>query len=181
MSPKEKFLSSALKLFNEKWFENTSTASISNDAWYSTGAMFFHFKTKNELLDELYTSIKKKSASYITNNLDDDLRPDDKIRKILELWFDYYLSNYEEFVFMKSFTESYHIIRINKDEIQNELNSFYDILNQWKSQELFINEDSHFLHTWITGMLYYYVEYVNNNKNISVQKCLDIIMRVILL
>lgn len=180
IKPKDKFLASALRLFNEKWFENTSTASICEDAWYTSWAMFFHFKTKNELLDQLYISIKKKSSEYIIRNISDDLSVDDKVREILKLWFNYYLNNYEEFVFMKSFSESKHISRIAKEEIGMELNMFYKMLDDWKSKWLFISEDSNFIHTWINWMVYYFVEYVKNNKETSVDKCLDFIMRSIL-
>jgi len=50
---KEKLLDSALKLFTEKWFENTSTTAICTDAGFSSWALFVHFKTKNEMLDFL--------------------------------------------------------------------------------------------------------------------------------
>ena len=180
MKPKEKFLASALKLFNEKWFENTSTASICSDAGYSSGAIFFHFKTKNELLDQLYISIKKKSAEYIIENLEKDLIVDTKVREILRLWFEYYLNNYEEFVFMKSFAESKHISRIAKAEVNKEVTIFYEMLDEWKASWLFIDEDSSFIHTGIKAMIYYFVEYVKNNKDVSIDKCLDFVMRSIL-
>lgn len=179
--PREKFLNSALKLFNEKWFENTSTALICSDAWYTSWAMFFHFKTKNELLDQLYISIKKKSSEFILKNLDENLWVKEKIRKILKLWFEYYLNNYEEFVFMKSFSESRHISRIAKEEINREVKIFYKILDEWKTQWIFINEENSFIHTWINWMLYYFVEYLKNNKKTSIEKCLNFIMRSILL
>ena len=70
---KEKLIISALKLFNEKWFENTSTNSICEKAWFSSGALFVHFKTKNDLLDYLYVDIKKKYFDFIFNDLDKDL------------------------------------------------------------------------------------------------------------
>ncbi len=180
MTPKEKFLRSALKLFNEKWFENTSTTAICSDAGYSSGAMFFHFKTKNDLLNQLYISIKQKSADYILKNLWNNLSIEKKVREILKLWFQYYLDNYEEFMFMKSFTESHHISHSSKNEIKKEIQMFYKMLDEWKSQWIFIDEDASFIHTWINAMLYYFVEYINNNTNTSIDQCLDFIMKSII-
>jgi AcrR family transcriptional regulator len=60
MNTKERLLSSALTLFSQKGFQATSTTSICANAGFSSGALFVHFKTKNELLDTLYLNIKKE-------------------------------------------------------------------------------------------------------------------------
>lgn len=180
MKPKDKFLASALKLFNENWFENTSTASICTNAGYTSGAMFFHFKTKNDLLDNLYISIKKKSADYILKNIKDDLSIDDTVREIINIWFKYYLDNYEEFVFMKDFSDSKHISRIAKDEIEEEKNMFFKILEDWKSNWLFIEEDTDLLFIWINAMIYYFTPYIKENQWNSLERSVNFIMKSIL-
>lgn len=180
MKPKDKFLASALKLFNENWFENTSTASICADAGYTSGAMFFHFKTKNDLLDNLYISIKKKSADYILKNMEDDFSIDNTVREVIKLWFNYYLNNYEEFVFMKAFTDSKHISRIAKDEIEGEKNMFFKILEGWKSNWLFIEEDTDLIFIWINAMIYYFTPYIKENQWNSLERSVNFIMKSIL-
>lgn len=177
---KEKLLCSALKLFNEKWFENTSTTSICSDAGFSSGALFVHFKTKNELLDYLYVDIKKNYFNDVFINLDNYSKPENKMKSIMEKSFNYYLNNYEAYAFMKNFANSVHISRIAKEKIELELKEFYKIHEEGRKKGIFINEDFEFVWAAIGGIFYSLVEYLKNNKDASIKKCVNIIMKIIL-
>lgn len=59
MTNKEKMLKSALRLFAKQGIDKTSTAKITQAVGVSSGALFVHFKTKQDLLDTLYLKLKK--------------------------------------------------------------------------------------------------------------------------
>ncbi|MEP5612049.1 MAG: TetR/AcrR family transcriptional regulator [Cyclobacteriaceae bacterium] len=50
----------ATKLFAEQGFENTSVAKICEVANVSKGLVYHHFKSKDEILEEIFTSTTKK-------------------------------------------------------------------------------------------------------------------------
>jgi AcrR family transcriptional regulator len=58
---KKKILEAALKLFNEKGIDNTSTSLISKEAGIATGTLYLYFETKVDLITELGTSIQEES------------------------------------------------------------------------------------------------------------------------
>lgn len=58
-SKKEQILASALELFVTLGFHGASTSAIAKNAGISNGILFHYFKTKEELIIELYIEIKK--------------------------------------------------------------------------------------------------------------------------
>jgi len=179
MNTKQKLIASALKLFNEKWFENTSTTSICKDAGFSSWALFVHFKTKNDLLDYLYVSIKKRYFDFVFWNLDWNLKLLDKIREVLKRSFQYYLNNYQEYVFMKSFANSIHISRIAKEEIESEMQSFSQLIDDLKNNWIIINENSSLLMSAMSWTFYSLVEYLKQTWDKNIDKCIDLVLRTV--
>ena len=57
---KKKIIEAALKLFNEKGIDNTSTSLISKEAGVATGTLYIYFETKVDLIMELGTSIQEE-------------------------------------------------------------------------------------------------------------------------
>ena len=63
---KKKILEAALKLFNEKGIDNTSTSLISKEAGVAAGTLYLYFENKVDLITELGTSIQEESlASFL--------------------------------------------------------------------------------------------------------------------
>ncbi|QZT35686.1 TetR/AcrR family transcriptional regulator [Halosquirtibacter xylanolyticus] len=56
MDKRKQIIDSATKLFSEQGFENTSISAICKMANVSNGLVFHHFKNKNELLREIFSS-----------------------------------------------------------------------------------------------------------------------------
>ena len=61
LSTKDKIFQSALDLFASQGIQATSTAQISKKAGVASGTLFVHFKSKQELIDTIYISIKKNA------------------------------------------------------------------------------------------------------------------------
>jgi AcrR family transcriptional regulator len=58
---KNRILDAALKLFNDKGIDNTSTSLISKEAGVATGTLYIYFETKVDLITELGKSIQEES------------------------------------------------------------------------------------------------------------------------
>ncbi|WP_298770493.1 TetR/AcrR family transcriptional regulator [uncultured Shewanella sp.] len=81
---KQSILDTALVLFVKQGFYGTSTAQIAKQAGVATGTLFHHFQSKDELMNQLFLSIKQDFAKSIFNNQQnsDDLKQDAK-----HLWY----------------------------------------------------------------------------------------------
>ena len=100
LSTKDKIYQSALELFASQGIQSTSTAQISKKAGVASGTLFVHFKSKQELIDTIYISIKKNAFSDLNENMPDnssiELQFKEASRKIIE----YFLNNYNEFIYL---------------------------------------------------------------------------------
>jgi AcrR family transcriptional regulator len=65
---KQAILDSALQLFVNHGFNATSTASIAKAAGVATGTLFHHFPTKNDIMNQLFLSIKQQFATNIVTH-----------------------------------------------------------------------------------------------------------------
>ena len=83
---KDNIVDSALDLFSEKGFFNTSVRQIAKKANVSIGLMYNYFSSKEELL----TSITNKAFKLIDNIISDDpkLSAEENIEKTLEQFFE---------------------------------------------------------------------------------------------
>jgi AcrR family transcriptional regulator len=68
LSTKDKIFQSALELFASQGIQATSTAQISKKAGVASGTLFVHFKSKQELIDTIYISIKKNAFADLNEN-----------------------------------------------------------------------------------------------------------------
>lgn len=84
----DQILKTALKLFTQKGYFNTSVVNIKDEADVSTGSIYHHFKNKEAIAEALFTDIQNRLLRSI-----DDIRRKhktarDRTLSITELLFD---------------------------------------------------------------------------------------------
>ena len=83
---KNELLEIAEKLFIEKGYENTSVKDIYTQANGSFGMFYHHFKSKEELLEEVYKKMMEQLFEPIKSGIaDSNLSGIEKLRKALSL------------------------------------------------------------------------------------------------
>lgn len=97
-------LQAALELFAEQGFNNSPTALIAKRAGVASGTLFFHFKTKEELIHELFRGVIAKAERRILEPFAPDTALQERIMRILANLLRYFLDHPDEFRFM----EQYH-------------------------------------------------------------------------
>ena len=70
MNKRDLLIEAAIELFGEFGFWNTSTASVAKKAGVATGTLFNHFKTKDELIDEVMVYLKREMINEARRGLD---------------------------------------------------------------------------------------------------------------
>lgn len=77
---KEKLLKTAVKLFIENGYDNTSLAAIAKETGVTKGAIFWHFKNKSSILDDIIDYYDKEAIDYIPKIKDAPVSPLMKIK-----------------------------------------------------------------------------------------------------
>jgi len=99
-------LATALTLFTSWGFFGTPTSQISREAGVATGTLFFHFKTKEELIDTLYRRVKSETAQEMCRDLDRQKTVQEKIRKLGRNAVGWGIKNPAKLKFMEQFAHS---------------------------------------------------------------------------
>ncbi len=94
---KERIIHESMKLFSVKGYTSTSTTDIIKDAQTSKGGFYNHFKSKEQLFNEVLSEGRHIWRERNLYQLDDILRPLAKIQKLLENYRDRYLAAAECF------------------------------------------------------------------------------------
>jgi len=83
----EKILSAAAKLFAEKGFYATGMRAISAAAKVSIGAIYHHFKNKEEILERIIREEVERRVRFIQEVAKEELPLQDKVQKIVAFHF----------------------------------------------------------------------------------------------
>lgn len=103
MTKREKILHTAMCLFVEKGVQSTSTASIAKEAGVATGTLFHHFKSKEELLHELYNLIFDSLIKFHHQNFKEDSDAYTNLRQLWSLNIEWGMQNVEYANFLERY------------------------------------------------------------------------------
>ncbi len=77
-------LSVAEDLFSSRGYKGTSITDISKRLKVSKPALYYHFKNKMEILENLYSKTVEQLSSSFEEVMNRDLSPDEKFKKLIE-------------------------------------------------------------------------------------------------
>lgn len=85
MSKKEQIITAATQLFSEKGFDKTSMNEICEAAEVSKGLVYHHFKSKDEILKEIFEQTTEQMMRMTPSN--EGATPNERIVALLETFF----------------------------------------------------------------------------------------------
>lgn len=179
MTTKEKIALAALELFQEKWFQATSTSSIAKHAWFATWTFFVHFPSKVDLLNYLYISTKEESYENIFIDLDRKSTAKEQLQTVFHWNFRYYLDNYSRLVFIEQFMNSIYISQIDISAIAPEMKEYELLFAQAKKEGSIRQQSSPLLFASISGLFFSLTKLLYTDKDIQIEDCVDVILRSI--
>ena len=161
MDKKELLLESATKLFVERGLHATPTSAISKEAGVSAGILFHYFKTKDDLIDELYVSIKKEYTSSILNDLEKVKSDLGKLRLIWSNSWNWALTNDLKFRFLLQVDNTSCSERVkNHPDIIAKYELFNNFIQEYVDKKLVRNIDTLFLMGSMFGLITSMVTYL---------------------
>ena len=99
-------LDAALKLISENGFHGTAMSKVAQEAEVSTGIIYHYFESKDEMIDELYTSIKRNTAKALVADLDQTQPVKHQIRQVLGSAIRNAIRCPQESAFLEQYTRS---------------------------------------------------------------------------
>lgn len=87
---KSQIITATLDIVSEKGFGNITTAEIANRVGISEGAVFKHFSTKAEILQEVLMFIRNTLLPFTQNIAKQAISPEEKLREILNYKFAFF-------------------------------------------------------------------------------------------
>ena len=130
MKEKErKILDTSLKLFVERGFHGTSTAEIAKTAGVATGTLFHYFKTKEELIDNLYIYTKESILEEVDNDYNNEKTFKENVKSLWLKFVCFGIKNPYKFSFILTFHCSPYITAFTKERIENR---FAELLEVYK-------------------------------------------------
>ena len=113
-------IQTAIRLFTENGFDNTSTASITKKAKVATGTLFHYFKNKKELISEAYLVTKQEFFSEIKKNLTDKDFTENTIKKMFTNSIVWGIENPQKIKFLLQFSSSPYISSVTRKKIEDD-------------------------------------------------------------
>jgi len=92
---KSNILKSALKVFLMNGYSKTTLSNIAEDAGYTRGAVYWHFKDKSQILENLILKFHGRFFSEQNNILESSLDPIQKINEMININFPLLYNNNE--------------------------------------------------------------------------------------
>ena len=92
---KSKILENALKVFLKIGYSKTTLSDIAKSAGYTRGAVYWHFKNKQEILENLISKFHGRVFSKQKDIIESSLDPIQKIKKMVNINFPLLYNNKE--------------------------------------------------------------------------------------
>jgi Transcriptional regulator len=120
-------MEAAIDLFSTQGFHATPTQQISDRAGVSAGTLFRYFRTKEDLIDSLYSSIHRALADVV----DEAIRPgtpvEEQILNVKRQVLHWMFENPKQTLFFEQFTSSPNITQKAKEMISVHLSALDEL------------------------------------------------------
>lgn len=92
---KRRILTASLKIFAKYGYETSNVNQIAREARVAKGTIYYHFKSKNQILYDLVEIYIKDFLAEIKKNVDKAKNPEEKIRAFIRTQCDLHIKNPE--------------------------------------------------------------------------------------
>lgn len=191
LTPKQKLIfQSAINLFSDRGYANTSTKEIAENAGVSEGSIFRKFKNKEELLMAILTPLTHKILPQDLNEFSHISHQDYSLKYFLNIIINdriaLFKSNYKIMrIFLNEFIYDQHIHdRLIKSIPKKSFKQFNEVLDDLKKKQLLIEWDNleifRFLASNILGYMiehYIIIDVKIWNEPLEIEHTIDFIVK----
>ena len=103
---RQAILDTTLRLISQNGFHGTSMSQVAKEAKVSAGIIYHYFVSKDELINELYKSIKEKIVQAIMQDFDTEQPLKSQIQQVLRSAIRYAVWHPQESAFVEQYIRS---------------------------------------------------------------------------
>jgi AcrR family transcriptional regulator len=123
-------LDAALHLISLHGFHGAPMSKVASEAGVSAGIIYHYFASKDELIDQLYITVKRQFMAAILADHDPDLPMREQIHRLLRNAIQYFMQHSEHTTFVEQFVRSPY----NRPEIEQVVMGGFEMLNEMIEQ-----------------------------------------------
>ncbi|SFE23552.1 transcriptional regulator, TetR family [Paenibacillus algorifonticola] len=154
----ESIFKAAIHLINEHGLSETSMSKIAKKAGVSASTIYVYFENKEDMLNKLYLSVKKKMSLEVFYNYDDSISLQSAFEHALRKFINFIVTNKEEFLFIEQFSNSPLLHKLSLKEGIELFEPIFSLLEKGKSQNIFKQVDTGLLHMFMFNPSMQYVK-----------------------
>jgi AcrR family transcriptional regulator len=170
LDKQQEILKAALNLFVEFGFHGTPTSKIAKEAGVANGTLFHYYKTKDELIMALYSSIKTRLSEKMYAGNKPDASFKENLKTIYANMLEWAIEHKEEFYFMQQFNTSPFLSLIAPEEISRQAKPHLELLESAIEQKIFKDLPVDLIFILINNHIYGMSQYLHNTQPADTQK-----------
>jgi AcrR family transcriptional regulator len=130
MERKELIVRTARKLIVENGLYDASIGKIAREAAIPVGSVYTYFKSKEELINEIFLRVKEEMNAYIFISLPPDLTEKEELFTYWQRAITFGLAHQEKFFFAEQLINSPLIFRQSQEAMQQQFSKTYALLGR---------------------------------------------------
>lgn len=136
MNKKDIILQTTLKLVNRHGFYHLNMKQLAGEAGISAGTTYLYFKSKEEIINELYKNITNDFNSNVLRGYKEESSFKQNYFEMLAIAVNYYIDNPDKFSFIEQYTYSPFLFKKTKEENLAVLEPLQKIIKKAKKEKL---------------------------------------------
>lgn len=129
---RDRILLAAKRLFVQQGFHSTPTSAIAKEANVANGTLFHYFKTKEDLINVLYSETQRSYSIIATAGVNDEKTIKRKVRLFWYNTVKWALNRPQDFLLLQQYNNSPFISQLTKKEPPEYIGFHYDLIDEGK-------------------------------------------------
>ncbi len=148
-------MEAAIDLFSTQGFHATPTQQISDRAGVSAGTLFRYFRTKEDLIDALYSSIHRALADVVDEAIRPGIPVEEQIKNVKRQVLQWMFENPKQTLFFEQFTSSPNITKMAKEKMSVHLSALDELYQRAVSRGILagINREVFLANFWCPNFM----------------------------
>ena len=97
---RKQILDIAIQIIAREGYQKTTLASVAKEAGFTKGVIFYYFKNKDELVEQINTVLLDELREYTKSRMKSKISESRKLKTYLEAYFDFIKENKEKFMIL---------------------------------------------------------------------------------
>jgi len=143
----------ALRLIQQEGFAGLKMSILAKEARMAAGTIYLYFKSKEDLINRLYITLKRRNAQALLKGYDAGAPFMESFELIWQNFLDANLANPEESAFIEQYYRSPYLDKTVQDEADRLVAPIFELLERGKKERLIKDVPTEMLVAQLTGFV----------------------------